>query len=130
MGCLASLSCFMSRMGERGLPLYKLLKTSDSFHWIEEMQKALDELKTLITKPPFLASPELGETLLLYIAATTQVISATLVVEREEPGIVYKVERLVYYASKVLSNCETHCNQVQKLLYAILITKCMLMCYF
>jgi hypothetical protein len=31
MGCLAPLSRFVSRLGERGLPLYKLLKRSDSF---------------------------------------------------------------------------------------------------
>jgi hypothetical protein len=53
------------------LPLYKLLKKSNSFHWTEETQKALDELKALITKPPVLASLEPSEALLLYIAVTT-----------------------------------------------------------
>jgi hypothetical protein len=32
MGCLAALNQFMSRLGECRLPLYKLLKKSDSFH--------------------------------------------------------------------------------------------------
>jgi hypothetical protein len=49
-----------------------------------------------------------------------QVISAALVVEQEEPGHVYKVQRLVYYISKVLYDYETRYNQVQKLLYAII----------
>jgi hypothetical protein len=71
MWCLADLSQFMSRLGEHRLPIYKMLKKSDSFHWAEETQKVLNELKTLITKPSVLASPELGETLLLYIVATT-----------------------------------------------------------
>jgi hypothetical protein len=31
MGCLASLSCFISRLGESGMPLYKLLKKADQF---------------------------------------------------------------------------------------------------
>jgi ribonuclease HI len=31
MGCLAALNRFMSRLGECGLPLHKLLKKSDSF---------------------------------------------------------------------------------------------------
>jgi len=105
MGCLAALSRFVSRLGERGLPLYKLLKKSDSFHWTEEAQKALDGLKALITRPPILA-PKPEEPLLLYIAATTQVISTVLVVEREEPGRAHGVQRPVYYVSKVLSNCE------------------------
>jgi hypothetical protein len=52
------------------------------------------------------------------------------VVEQEEPGHVYKIQRPVYYISKVLSDCETRYNQVQKLLYAILITKRKLLHYF
>jgi hypothetical protein len=31
MGCLVALSRFVSWLGERELPLYKLLKKSDSF---------------------------------------------------------------------------------------------------
>jgi hypothetical protein len=77
--------------------MYKLLKKkSNSFRWMEEAQKALDDHKTLISVPLILASPELGETLLLYVTTTPQVISATLVVEREENGHVYMVQRLVY----------------------------------
>ena len=30
-GCLAALSRFISRLGERGMPLYKLLKKTDTF---------------------------------------------------------------------------------------------------
>jgi hypothetical protein len=111
MGCLTALSWFMSYIGECELPLYKLLKKSDSFHWTKKAHKALDELKVLITKPPVLALQESGETL-LYIMATTQVVSAALVVEREEPRHVYKVQRLVYYISKVLSDYETCYNQM------------------
>jgi hypothetical protein len=86
MGCLVALNHFMSwGGGECGLPLYKLLKKSDSFRWMDETLRALDNLQTLFSKPLVLASPELGETLLLYVVATTQVISTALVLEREEP---------------------------------------------
>jgi hypothetical protein len=37
MGCLAALSYFVSKLGERGLLMYKLLKKFDSFHWTGEM---------------------------------------------------------------------------------------------
>jgi hypothetical protein len=90
----------------------------------------LDDLKTLISKPPVLASPGPSKTLLLYVTATTQVISTTLIVEREEPGHVYKVQWPVYYINKVLSDCETCYNPIQKLLYAILIMKCKVLHYF
>ena len=35
-GCLAALSRFISRLGERGLPLYRLLKKADRFEWTPE----------------------------------------------------------------------------------------------
>jgi hypothetical protein len=31
LGCLAALSCFISRLGEKGLPLYQLLKKHERF---------------------------------------------------------------------------------------------------
>jgi hypothetical protein len=120
-----ALNHFVSQLGEHGFPLYKLLKKSDSFHWMNEMQKALDELKAHISKPLVLASHE-NETLLQYVTAITQVINGALVMEREELGDVYKVQSLVYYISKVLSDCETRYNQVQKLFYVVLIMKCKL----
>jgi hypothetical protein len=92
MGCLVALSRFVSWLGEHGFPLYKLLKKSNSFRWMDETQKVLDDLTTLISKPPVLASIEPGETILLCIMATTQVINAALVVEQEEPGHNYKVQ--------------------------------------
>jgi hypothetical protein len=54
-----------------------------------------------LTSPPVLVVPDPGKTLLFYIAATTQVVSATLVVERESEGHVLKVQMLVYFISKV-----------------------------
>ena len=52
MGCLASLGRFLSHLGERGLPLYKLLKKSEHFEWTDEAQQALDRLKEQLTEPP------------------------------------------------------------------------------
>ena len=62
--------------------------------------------------------------------ATTQVVSATLVVEQEEEGHALKVQCLVYVINEVLSNSKTHYPQIQKLLYAVLITRRKLRHYF
>ena len=35
-GCLAALNRFISHLGERGLPLYRLLKKADRFEWTSE----------------------------------------------------------------------------------------------
>ena len=50
-----------------------------------------------------LAAPISKEPLLLYIAATGQVVNTILTVEREEEGKAFKVQRLVYYLSEVLT---------------------------
>ena len=57
-------------------------------------------------------------------------VSAALVVEREEEGHALKVQRPMYFISEVLSDSKTHYSQIQKLLYAILITKRKLRHYF
>ena len=71
----------ISHLDERGLPLYQFLKKADHFKWVPEAQEALDEVKQLLTKAPILVPPTDRELLLLYIAATMQVVSAALVVE-------------------------------------------------
>jgi dsDNA-binding SOS-regulon protein len=102
-GYLATLSQFRSLLGERGMPLYKFLKKSDTFVWTEEAQQALDSLKALLTSAPVLIIPKRHEPLLVYLTATTHVVSTALVVEREESGRALKVQRPVYFVSKVLA---------------------------
>jgi hypothetical protein len=54
---MAALSRFISRLGEKGLPFYKLLKKVDKFQWTSESQEALDALKKFLTTPPVLKPP-------------------------------------------------------------------------
>jgi hypothetical protein len=88
------------------------------------------ELKQFLTSPLVLMAPKEGETLLLYIAATNRVVSTAIIVERKEVRHVYKVQRPVYFISEVLNESKTCYPQVQKLLYAILITSHKLRHYF
>ena len=53
---------------------------------------------------PILVAPEWGEPLLLYIVANNHVVSAVLVIEREEPGHQLKVQQPVYFIREVLTN--------------------------
>jgi hypothetical protein len=75
------LSRFISRLGEKGLPLYRLLKKHERFSWTIEAQDALDKLKATLAHALILTLPQGGELLYLYITATTQVVSAVIVVE-------------------------------------------------
>jgi len=58
------------------------------------------------------------------------VVSSALVVEREEEGHAFRVQRPVYFISEVLSNSKTRYPQIQKLLYTVLVTKRKLRHYF
>jgi hypothetical protein len=60
---------------------------------------------------------------LLYVTATTQVVSVAIVVERVEEGHTLLVQRPVYFISEVLSDTKVHYLQIQKLLYAIVLTR-------
>jgi dsDNA-binding SOS-regulon protein len=94
-GCMAALNRFISKLGERGLPFFKLLKHQEKFMWTSEADQALAQLKDFLSKPPVLMDPHKKENLLLYLAATTHVVSTAIVVERKEDGHTYPVQRLV-----------------------------------
>jgi hypothetical protein len=91
-GCLAALSRFISRLGEKAMLLYRLMKKSDRFELTPEARAAFQELKALLSTQPVLAAPSSKEPLLLYIAATSQVVSTVLTVEREEQGKAFKLQ--------------------------------------
>ena len=84
-GCITALGRFISRLGERALPFFQLLKKSGPVQWTPEAKEALQSLKSYLTSPPILVAPVDKEPLLMYIAATNQVVSAVLVVERDAP---------------------------------------------
>jgi ribonuclease HI len=130
MGCLAALSRFISRLGEKGLPLYRLLRKAERFTWIPEAEEALGNLKALLTKAPILVPPAAGEVLLIYVVATTQVVSTAIVVERREEGHALLIQRLVYFISEVLSETKIRYPQIWKLLYAVILTRRKLRHYF
>jgi hypothetical protein len=127
---MAALNRFISKLGEWGLPFFKLLKHQEKFVWTPEADQALAQLKDFLSKPPILTAHHKKEQLLLYLAATTHVVSSAIVVERQEYGHAYPVQRPVYFVSEVLSESKAQYQPIQKLLYAVLITSRKLRYYF
>jgi ribonuclease HI len=118
-GCLASLSRFISRLGEKALPLYQLMKKTTCFEWTDQADEAFLQLKRMMSTPPVLAAPAAKEPMFLYIAAANRVISTVVVVERPEAGKAQPVQRPVYYLSEVLSASKQNYPHYQKMCYGV-----------
>jgi hypothetical protein len=140
-GSLAALSRFISRLAERTLPFFKMLRKSGPFSWTKEAEQTFQELKHHLVSLPILVAPEPREPLYLYIAATVEAVSMVLVVERttqedqepEGPGEatgVRTIQRPVYYVSEVLHEAKTRYLETHKLLYVVLVASRKLHHYF
>jgi hypothetical protein len=84
----------------------------------------------VLSTPPVLVAPKEREPLLLYIAATHQVVSTVLVVERSEKGKAHGVQRPVYFLSVVLSPSKQRYPHYQKLAYSMFTIARKLRLYF
>ena len=155
IGSLAALSRFISRLGHRALPFFKILRSGNPIEWTPEADAVFNDPKENFSSPPVLIASEPGEPLLLYIATTDDVTSLVLVVERLEhppcgkpsaqrppkqgveigdgsggqPLAPRKVQRHVYFVSEVLRDAPLRYQEVQKLHYAIIIASRKL-CHF
>ena len=78
-GCIAALSRFISKAAEHALPFFKILKKVGPVKWTPEAEAALRDFRRYLSSTLILVSPKPQEPLLLYLAATNQVVSAALV---------------------------------------------------
>jgi len=86
-----TLSRFISRLGEKAIPLYQMMKKTDHFVWSDAANQAFEALKKQLAKPPILPAPTYKEPLLSYVAANSRAVSVAVVVERKESGKEYPV---------------------------------------
>ncbi|GAA0152425.1 hypothetical protein LIER_10909 [Lithospermum erythrorhizon] len=95
-GCLAGLSRFISKLGERYLPFFKNLRRASNtkFYWDDDCKKSIEELKEYLGSPRLLSQPEAEETLHLYLAVSDEAVSSVLVQEVEDG------QRPIYYVSQ------------------------------
>jgi hypothetical protein len=74
-----------------GLPFIKLLKKQDKFQWTKEAQEAFEHLMKYLTTPPTLVALKPHKNLQLYISATCNVVSMSIIVERGQLGTNLKI---------------------------------------
>ena len=81
-GKVAALNRFVSKVTDNCLPFFQVLKKS--FEWIDECQKAFEDLKKYLSSPPLLSPSMPREELYLYMAVSQAAVSVALV--RDEGG--------------------------------------------
>jgi hypothetical protein len=82
-GQIASLNRFISKLAERNLPFFAILRGSANVEWGVEQQKAFDNLKSYLEHLPTLPSSQQGQPLILYVSATHSAVSGALVTDKE-----------------------------------------------
>ena len=70
------------------------------------------QLKEYLGSPPLLTVPNTGEELVVYLSVSPITMSAVLI--REE----YKIQKPIYYVSKVLIRAENRYLKIEKLVFA------------
>ncbi|GJY58424.1 reverse transcriptase domain-containing protein [Tanacetum coccineum] len=118
-GKLAALNHFLSRSAERAMPFFDTLKNitkenKDDFRWTKAAEQAFQELKTVIMELPMLTTPNLKETLYVYLAASGEAVSGVLMADRRGK------QTPVRYVSRTLHEAEKNYTPLEKLALCLL----------
>lgn len=123
-GKVIALSRFIARAAEKCLPFFRILKGNKTFLWNEECDRALQQLKEYLSRPPLL-SPQIDrEILFVYLAASSLAVASVLI---REPG---GIQHSVYNVSHALTEVERRYLDAEKLALVVIITARRLRAYF
>lgn len=115
-GRINALRWFISKIVEKCKPFFQLLKIASKGRvtWTMKCNRFFEDMKRHLALLPQLASPRLGEELLLYVATSEEAVSVVLVCERDQEQIP------IYYHSKRLQGPKLCYLPIEKIVYAII----------
>ena len=113
-GRLAALGRFISRFTDRLKPFFTTLRAASRVEWNEECAREFIAIKQYLTEPPILVSPQVGDTLYLYLAASDIAVSAALFKECGDAKL-----RPVFFVSKSLTDAETIYTHLERAALAL-----------
>ena len=105
---------FISRLTDHLKPFFTTLRGANRAEWNEECDQAFVAIKQYLTEPPILVSPEAGDTLYLYLAASDIAVSAALFKECGDAKL-----RPVFFANKSLIDVETRYTHFERAALAL-----------
>ena len=109
LGMVTYLSKFIPNMSTLTEPLRALLKQDVQWHWEEQQEKALDEIKKVLTSKPVLCYYDVNKPVKLSVDASQSGLGAVLLQDNQP----------VAYASKSLTDCQKGYAQIEKETLAI-----------
>ena len=115
----------MSRFTDRLKLFFVTLKGANQARWNKECDEALTAIKQYLVEPPVLASPEVSETLFVYLVVSDVSVSAALFKEDDN-----RKQRLVFFVNKSLVDAETRYNHLEQAALALWVATKKLRPYF
>ena len=107
---------FIPKLSEMAVPLYELTGKKE-FVWGPEQQKAFEELRSCLVKPPILCFPNHTDTFVLDCDASYYAMGCTL------SQVVEGQERVIAYASSTIPpECRNYCTTRKELLAVVKFT--------
>ena len=111
---LATMGRFISRFTDHLKPFFTTLRRASRAKWNEECDRAFVVINQYLTEPPILVSPEIGDTLYLYLAASNIAVSTALFKECGDAKL-----RLMFFVSKSLTDAETRYSHLKRAALAL-----------
>ena len=111
---LVALGSFMAQLKDKLNFFFLTLKGASASGWTNDCELAFEDIKSYLTQPPILSSPQPGEQLYMYLAVSNCVVSVVLFRYIKD-----NEQRPFYYVSKAMVDVETRYSKMEQTTLAL-----------